>query len=175
MLIPAATLLLAACGGENEPGTTAPRASTSAPSTPPSTTTTSTTPPSTTLNPSPAALKAANGTDLKACSDARCEVEVKAGDVIRFNATGKTKAGFGDVKVKSVSRKEVVYDLASGASTFTQPTRKTPDSSNINGMSLTVVRVQDERAVLRFGKPVPGAFSVQVSPGGGMRVTTPGG
>jgi hypothetical protein len=111
---------------------------------------------------------------LKACSDAKCEVKIKAGDVVRFNATGQSKAGFGDIRVKKVSQKEVVYDLASGAATYTQPVSKTPDSSNLNGISLTLVGVQGERAVIRLGKPVPGAFTAQVGPDG-MSVTTPGG
>jgi hypothetical protein len=168
LLITVAALPLAGCG-EDEPDTTAPRASMSAPSTPPPST-----PPSTTPSPSPAALKAADGTRLKACSDAKCEVKIKAGDVIRFNATGQSKAGFGDIRVKKVSQKEVVYDLASGAATYTQPASKTPDSSNLNGISLTLVGVQGERAIIRLGKPVAGAFTAQVGPGG-MSVITPGG
>ncbi|XVQ11420.1 hypothetical protein ACQP1W_02240 [Spirillospora sp. CA-255316] len=168
LFITAATLPLAGCG-EDEPDKTTPRASASAPSTPPPSAS-----PSATPSASPAALKAADGTRLKACADAKCEVEVKAGNVIRFNAAGESKAGFGDIKVKSVNQKEVAYDLASGATTYTQPARKLPDSSNLNGISLTLVGVQGERAVIRLGKPVPGAFSAQVGPGG-MTVTTPGG
>ncbi|MFC5747666.1 hypothetical protein [Actinomadura rugatobispora] len=168
LLITAAALPLAGCG-EDEPDTAAPRASTSAPSTPPPPAPTSAAP-----SASPAALKAADGTRLKSCADARCEVEIKAGDVIRFNATGESRAGFGDITVKKVSEKEITYDLASGAATFTQPARKVPDSGNLNGISLTLVAVQGERAVIRLGKPVSGAFSAEVGPGG-MTVTTPGG
>ncbi|GAA2406195.1 hypothetical protein GCM10010191_12730 [Actinomadura vinacea] len=73
-----------------------------------------------------------------------------------------------------MSQKEVVYDLASGSATYTQPVRKEPDSSNLNDISLTLVSVQGERAVIRLGKPVPGAFTARVG-GGGMTVTTPGG
>jgi hypothetical protein len=166
LFIAAAVLPLAGCGA-GEPETAAPRASTSAPSTPPPSASPS-------ASASAAALEAADGTRLKACADARCEVEVTSGDVIRFDAAGEGKAGFGDIKVKKVSQKEVVYDLASGAATYTQPTRKLPDSSNLNGISLTLVGVQGERAVIRLGKPVPGAFSAQVGPGG-MTVTSPGG
>lgn len=69
MLVPAAALALAACGSDTA-GT-----ATSAP------TTTST---QRTAEPTSAPPTAADGTNLEACLDGACEVEVKLGDVIPF-------------------------------------------------------------------------------------------
>ena len=175
LLLTAAALPLAGCGGD-EPDTTtsAPSSGASASaSTPPATSAPPSAPPSTPSSVSPAALKAADGTRLAACADARCEVVVKAGDVIRFNGTGERRAGFGDIEVKHVAADEVTFTLASGSVTFTQPGRELPDTGNLNDISLTLVSLQGGRAVIRLGKFVPGEFSARVGPGG-MTVTTPG-
>lgn len=84
------------------------------------------------------------------------------------------KAGFRDLTVKSVGQNKVVYAMASA--TFTQPRLKGLDASaNVNHISLTLVRLEGNRAVIRIAGTVPGALTVEVGPGGGMRVVTPGG
>ncbi|KAB8195417.1 hypothetical protein FH608_013815 [Nonomuraea phyllanthi] len=129
--------------------------------------------PSTSPSPAPttadpaAGKPPADGTRLSACADARCEVWVKAGDTIRFNARGMGRAGVEGVKVLSVRKKQVRYDF--GSATLTQPGPK--GAANINGFSLRLVRIDGKRAVIRLGRPVPGAFTAQVGPGG-MQVTT---
>jgi hypothetical protein len=168
VLAPAVTLLLAGCG-DDKPDTTVSRASASAT---PATGTPSTTPQPARSSASPAARKPADGTHLAACSDARCEVEVKAGDVIHFNAGATRKAGFGDLTVKSVRENKVVYAMA-GHATFTQPGPNR--SANVNGISLTLVRADGKRAVIRVGGPQDGVLTVEVGPDGGMTVTTPDG
>jgi hypothetical protein len=169
VLAPAVTLLLVGCG-DDKPKTAASRASASATA---AVAAPSSAPPSASASASPALPKAKDGRRLSACADARCEVEVKAGDVIHFNAGGMRKAGFGDVKVKSVQVNKVLYDLASGSATFTQPGPNR--TANVNGISLTLVRADGKHAVIRVGGLKKGALTVHVGGGGGMSVTTPGG
>ncbi|MBO0881872.1 MAG: hypothetical protein J2P17_16330 [Mycobacterium sp.] len=168
-LTPAVTLLLVGCG-DDKPRTAALHTIVSAT---PGTSKASNTPAAAPSSARPKAQKAADGTRLTACADARCEVEMRAGDVIHFNSRARSKAGFRDLGVKSVSRNKVVYTMASGAATFTQPGPN--KSANVNGISLTLIRVVGDRAVIRIAGPVRGALTVQVGPGGGMSVITPAG
>ncbi|MBF8184228.1 hypothetical protein ITP53_00380 [Nonomuraea sp. K274] len=172
VLAPAVMLLLAGCGAA-EPDPTAASAPTSPATTAPTSpvaTAPSSTPPSSPSSASPAARKPADGRRLAACSDAKCEVEVSTGDVIRFNARAMRKAGFGDLKVKSIRENKIVYTLASGGATFTQP--GPDDTANVNGISLTLVRTEGKRAVIRIGAPKRGEMSVTLGPDGSMQVTT---
>ncbi|MFC6884331.1 MULTISPECIES: hypothetical protein [Actinomadura] len=168
MLAPVLVLPLAGCG-DDEPSSGAGHSS-AASTPPPSAPSSASAPPSKSATPAP--VKAKDGKRLAACSDARCEVQVKAGETIRFTGRAARKAGFEDLKVKSVRPDKLVYTMASGAATFTQP--GPPDSVNVNGISLTFVRAEAGRATIRIGKPVPGATQLRVG-GGGMSVTTPGG
>lgn len=78
-LVSAAALTLAGCGSEPAKESAPP---------PPTTTTTTTTQPTTTTETAPPT--AADGTNLAACADGVCEVEVKLGDVIQFNGQVKS-------------------------------------------------------------------------------------
>lgn len=171
MLAPAGTLLLVGCG-DGEPHTAASAARGNVPATP-GANKAAKIPAAAPSSARPEARKPAAGTRLTSCADARCQVGVRAGDVIHFNSRARRKAGFGDLAVKSVGQNKVVYTMASGATTFTQPGPH--GSANVNGISLTLVRIDGDRAVIRIAGPVPGALTVGVGPGGGMRVVTPGG
>ncbi|MGN9837277.1 hypothetical protein ACTMTI_04030 [Nonomuraea sp. H19] len=114
--------------------------------------------------------KPKDGKRLAACSDAACEVEVERGDVIRLNTRAMRKAGFGDLTVRSIRKKEVVFDLASGTWTYTQPGPK--GAANLNGVSLTLVRIDGERAVIRLGKPIKGELTIRLGPDGMTMMTT---
>lgn len=171
VLAPVLVLPLAGCG-DDEPSSADARHSSAASTPPPSASSSASASPSKSAGATPAPVKAKDGKRLAACSDARCEVEVKAGETIRFTGRAARKAGFEDLKVKSVRPDKIVYMMASGATTFTQP--GPDDSVNVNGISLTFVRAKAGRATIRIGKPVPGATQLRVG-GGGMSVTTPGG
>ncbi|WP_188187207.1 hypothetical protein [Nonomuraea sp. SYSU D8015] len=174
-LAPAVALLLTSCGDATPATTAAPAARASASPSASSATpaeTPSSTPSATPPSGSPAPRKPKDGRRLAACSDARCEVEVKAGDVIRFDARAFRKAGFADLAVKSVRKNQVVFDLASGAYAYTHP--GPAGSANLNGISLTLVRIDGKRAVIRLAKPIKGETTIQMGPDG-MRVLTPAG
>lgn len=102
-------VLLAGCGRAVEPATPAPAP---APvTTPPSTSTSSATPSS---SPKPTAPPAvADGRNLKACSDGACEVEVKAGDVIRFGKQVKSTPKISYVAVMSTGADGIYFQLDS--------------------------------------------------------------
>jgi hypothetical protein len=173
VLTPTVTLLLAACGGDDPAARTAADAST--PTAAPPSGTPSSTPSATPSSARDEPLKAADGTRLKACADAKCEVVVSAGDVIRFSARVRNRTGLPALTVKSVSRSEVAFaftTLGGGDYAYSQPPGLPP--TVVQGVSLTVRRVNGDRAVMRLGEPAPGAASVEGG-SGGMQVTTPGG
>lgn len=55
------------------------------------------------IQPSPTLPDASNGTDLEACEDADCEVEVRSGDRLKID----TAFGVDAITVKSVRREEI--------------------------------------------------------------------
>ncbi|GAA3644435.1 hypothetical protein GCM10022224_003720 [Nonomuraea antimicrobica] len=175
-------LTLAACAGGHQDSTsaTAPAPASAPPSAPASASPTPTPSPSATPSPgtpSPATPSASaesrpakDGRRLSSCADASCEVEVEAGDVLRLGTSALRKAGFADLKVQRVREDKVIYELASGAWTFTQP--GPTGSANLNGISLTLVRVDGGRAVIRLGgKPIKGAVTLRLGPDGMTMVT----
>jgi len=149
--------LLAGCGSPEAPpqrtaaatGGTAP-----APTSPPAPTATASPPPS-----------ATDGTDLTACRDADCEVEVRVGDKLRFNAA----IGVDVVTVKSVNNDMITLVLrgssgglrieGTGVSVSGRCTNgtcrdegqlsvTTTRPGRINKMKLSLVGVDSGRAVL---------------------------
>ncbi|WP_203972790.1 hypothetical protein [Planotetraspora silvatica] len=96
----AAVALLAGCGSGEEPTQRSAAASSNSASTP-EVALASPLPPE--ASTSPASPKAANGTDLAACKDADCEVEVRPGDRLKIDA----KFGLDSITVKSLGRDEI--------------------------------------------------------------------
>jgi len=75
-------LLLTACGGDES---AADESAKKSPTTSPTSAAPTSTSPSPSPTPPPDPETAADGRNLRACRDGKCEVVVKAGDVIRFN------------------------------------------------------------------------------------------
>jgi hypothetical protein len=84
---------------------------------------------------SPALPKAANGTDLAACKDADCEVEVRSGDRLKIDA----KFGVDAITVKSLGREEIRLALKGHSGGFRVEGRNV----SING-TCTNGRCRDE-------------------------------
>ncbi|WP_091288509.1 hypothetical protein [Amycolatopsis xylanica] len=104
----ASVALSAGCGQEAEPAKPAPAPSTSTATTTASATTSS-------ASPKPTAPPAvADGRNLKACSDGVCEVEVKAGDLIRFGKQVKSTPKLDYVVIVSTSADGIYFQLGSG-------------------------------------------------------------
>jgi hypothetical protein len=102
--------LLAGCGSGEAPQRTAAAPSNSA-SAPGATQASPALPEAST---SPALPKASNGTDLAACKDADCEVEVRSGDRLKIDA----KFGVDAITVKSLGREEIRLTLKGSSGGF---------------------------------------------------------
>ncbi|WP_370945491.1 hypothetical protein AB5J62_41305 [Amycolatopsis sp. cg5] len=108
----ASVALSAGCGQDAEPAKVEPpQASASSSSTPaPSTSVTTSS-----SSPKPTAPPAvADGRNLKACSDGACEVEVKAGDVIRFGKQVKSTPKTEFIAVVSTGTDGIYFQLDGG-------------------------------------------------------------
>ncbi|MFC5824391.1 hypothetical protein [Nonomuraea insulae] len=87
---------------------TPPASSSPPPSSPPASSSPPSPSPSPSLSPSPKAKKAADGRKLSACRDLKCEVEVKAGDTIRFAAKYDIQA----FHIESISKQTLYFATA---------------------------------------------------------------
>ncbi|MFD8499429.1 hypothetical protein [Amycolatopsis sp. NPDC059657] len=108
----ASVALSAGCGQDAEPAkpAPAPAGSTAAPTSAPSTSaTTSSASPTPTVPPA-----VADGRNLKACSDGVCEVEVKAGDMIRFGKEVKSTPKTNYVAIVNTSANGIYFQLDGG-------------------------------------------------------------
>jgi hypothetical protein len=136
------TGVLTACGSSPQLQATPP-----APPPPPTTTTTSTTPTTTT----PALPKATDGTDIAACLDGTCEVEVRAPLDIPFNP----KTGIKKLTVTEVSAEGATVEGVTTTGTnytirvFTDPGGLAKGTIN-NKFTVAALAVDKGVAVLRI-------------------------
>lgn len=166
VLVVPAVVLLSGCGaGEQKAG---PQDSAAGPAKAAATPSPSKSPTPTPTG-KPMDLDAKNGRDLGSCADARCEVEIRSGDTIRFNDSGVRRTGLIEIKVKKVSTKETEFDInaLAGSATLTTPYKVVPNVSNVNGLGLTLAGVDGKRVVIRLGKTDPCGFTSNIGAGGG--------
>jgi len=150
-LAPAVALLIAGCGddGSGKPSDARPAASSPSKAEPASSASKPSSVPPSTKKPVPP--KAADGKDLGACSDSKCEVEVKVGDVIRFK-------GKPDIKELAI------VNVADGALTMGPSTNGTVNAlitanseaagaeagpATMDGVTVNVLYADGTRAVIR--------------------------
>jgi hypothetical protein len=172
-LLAVAALALAGCAGsqDNRTAGSAPSAST----TPPSPTATLTPGPEATPTPGPAGTPtpgatppapvtppgsgtpkpkptpvpaAADGTNYKACSDARCEVAVRTGTRLPVK---KNALGFTNVLVISrVSNGSVDYGAKGGCCSISTSAQKPGSTYTLNNLKVLTVAVAGKTAILRL-------------------------
>lgn len=147
VLAMSAAVLVSGCGaGAAGPDAApAPAGSSAAPS--PAPTSSSAAPPSaapTTPGPTtPGPLTAADGTNLKACSDGRCEVIVEDGDSLRIRDLGTVKVS---VKSDEVTLSQTTDGFSSTLTGFEGGLQQ------INKQTFLIVAVRDGKTVLRLRK-----------------------
>jgi hypothetical protein len=154
-----AAWLLAGCSGGDDSGAGTPPSTTagttvSAPSaTPSSTSATSTTAPPTvapTVTPTrtaPVLPKAADGNNLKACSDARCEVYVRTGSKVPVS---RRVAGFTTLVVSKVATDGVDYGGRTPNISVSAGGQRAGSTSQLNDLKITTVAIQGKIAILRL-------------------------
>lgn len=138
-ILPVALLAVASCGTGNV------EARPEAPATPPNSASPSTSKPA---GPGIGILPAApDGTDLDACADGTCEVQVKPGDKITFK---EDSLGVDVLKVKSVGANKVsVQGTAPGISLSVGGT-PSAKPLKMNDLKVTIVVVREKKAILRL-------------------------
>ena len=95
----------------------------------------------------PALPEPADGTDLKACADGRCEVEVRAGDTIAFAGDDVPLKSFTVVRVAG----NALTHKAAGPPGYTfSGSMSASDTSVVNGLEVKIVAVDGDRAVIRM-------------------------
>ncbi|AXB41766.1 hypothetical protein A4R43_03870 [Amycolatopsis albispora] len=137
------------CGSEAPPAaaptaaalsTTVPTTALSTPAPP-----TPTTPPTTTTTASAPPPKPADGTNLGACSDGTCEVEVKAGDVIRIGNQVKATPKITALTILDVGESGLTVNLSGGMTTTISGGITINDALNLD-----TLHVADGRAVIKL-------------------------
>ncbi len=146
LVVAATVLLVVGCGDgdrSREPAPVAPTApnvttGSPSPSAPPS------------ASPLPRSYRpAADGTDLAACVDGDCEVEIQVGDVIRFGRQVRTEPRISTLRVVSVEPRSVMFALPSGSMIGGFGVL------GINGgLAVEMIFADGRRAVVRFS-PTP--------------------
>jgi hypothetical protein len=159
-----AAWLLAGCSsgddsGAGTPPTTTAGTSVSAPSTTPSSTAaTSTTPTPTPAPPTvtptvrqtrtaPVVPKAADGNNLKACSDARCEVYVRTGSKVPVS---RRVAGFNTLVVSKVATDGVDFGGSTPNTSVSAGGQRAGNTFQLNDLKITTVAIQGKTAILRL-------------------------
>lgn len=98
-------------------------------------------------SPSPSLPAAADGTDLAACGDGRCEVVVSPQDEVPMPA----QTGIPAIMVTSISPRGGVVYLASGSGATMRFTGQTAGmTSYMNDVAITTEAIVGHRAVARF-------------------------
>ncbi|SDO04150.1 serine protease [Streptomyces sp. cf386] len=88
-----------------------------------------------------------DGTDLGACLDNACEVEVTGGDTIRLDGT----AGVGELKIDSVADNTLTMTGSSDNGTQQSTASQTaPGRSTINDLVVDLISTDGDRAVIRL-------------------------
>lgn len=136
-------ITLAACSDDSAAGTGSQTVSTS-PAASPSATETQATP---TPTPTPTLPKAADGDNLKACADARCEVYVRKGSRVPVKAS---LAGFGTLVISRVAAGEVDYGGRTSSISLSASRQKTGSVAQLNRLRITTVLVTGQTAILRL-------------------------
>ncbi|MGC7100131.1 hypothetical protein ACPZ19_36080, partial [Amycolatopsis lurida] len=140
VVVPFAVLSLAGCGTEAPPA--------AAPTTPPPTVpspTAATPPPTTTTTTSPPPPTPADGTNLGACADGTCEVEVKAGDVIRIGNQVKATPKIGALTILEVGDNGLTVSISGGMTTTVSGGITINDALNLD-----TLHAGDGRAVIKL-------------------------
>lgn len=139
-LIPLVGLILAACGGGDSERPEADRPASTTPSKPTSTATQ----PSTTE--SPTVPEPEDGTDLSACLDRTCEVQVVVGDIIRFDPQFRMN----EVHVLGVSNNRFEFKAFDDQPTPASGWIGGTGSADIADVHLELVHLDADGAILRF-------------------------
>jgi hypothetical protein len=153
-----AAWLLAGCssgddsGAGTPPSTTAGTtvsASSATPSSTPATSTTPTTAPPTVTptKTAPVLPKAADGNNLKACSDARCEVYVRTGSKVPVS---RRVAGFNTLVVSKVATDGVDFGGSTPNTSVSAGGRRAGTTFQLNDLKVTTVAIQGKIAILRL-------------------------
>jgi hypothetical protein len=153
-----AACLLAGCSSGDDSGAGTPPSTTagntaSAPSaTPSSAPATSTTPTTTppTVTPTrtvPVLPKAADGNNLKACSDARCEVYVQTGSKVPVS---RRVAGFNTLVISKVATDGVDFGGTTPNISVHAGGQRAGSTSQLNDLKITTVAIQGKIAILRL-------------------------
>jgi hypothetical protein len=131
-------LLLTGCGGPESGDSSAAKPS-AAPSPLSS--------PSPPVSSAPALPEPADGTDLTACADGRCEVAVRAGDTIAFTGDEAALKSFTVVRVAG----NALTHKAAGPPGYTfSGSMSASGTSVVNGLKVKIVAVDGDRAVIRM-------------------------
>ncbi|WP_205669032.1 hypothetical protein [Amycolatopsis suaedae] len=137
----AAVLALAGCGSA------APAAAPPPPPPPPSAPPPPPPPPSPTTTTPTAPPKPADGTNLRACTDGACEVEIKEGDVIRFGKQVKATPRIDALTILRVSADGVMVSMSGGMiGTFNGSVTMN------NAVNMEMLHVADGSAVVRISR-----------------------
>jgi hypothetical protein len=158
LLAGAAAWLLAGCSSGDDSGAGTPASTSTAPTvsapsnSPSSAPATSTTPPTVTptvtpTRTAPALQKAADGNNLKACSDARCEVYVRTGSKIPVS---RSVAGFNTLVVSKVATDGVDFGGSTPNTSVSAGGQRAGSTSQLNDLQITTVAIQGETAILRL-------------------------
>lgn len=136
LLLVAAVAALAACS--------TPVASSAAPNT-------STTAPSAAASPTTqvGSVGAGDGTDLAACADGTCEVEVRPGDTMTFDGSVRVDR----LVVTGVEDGQVTVSASTGPGSRSTQSSSVGSENTLNGLSYRILSVRGDTAVLDLSGP----------------------
>lgn len=99
-------------------------------------------------SPSPSAGdgQAADGTDLGACLDDACEVEVTGGDTIQLDG----KAGVDELTIDSVADNTLNFTGSSGNGAQQSSSQTAPGQSTVNNLMVDLISIDGDRAIIRL-------------------------
>jgi type V secretory pathway adhesin AidA len=143
---------LTACSGDDQAGAPSTQQSgsdtpASTPSQPPSPAPSPTPTPTPTPKPTPVVPKAADATNFKACSDARCEVLVKTGSRVPVK---KSVLGFSTLVVSRVSAGSVDFGGSSSCCSVSAGGQQAGNTFRMNNLKVVTVAVTGKTAILRL-------------------------
>jgi hypothetical protein len=95
----------------------------------------------------PVLPKAADGDNLKACSDARCEVYVRTGSKVPVS---RRVAGFNTLVVSKVATDGVDYGGRTPNISVSAGGQRAGSTSQLNYLRITTVAIQGRIAILRL-------------------------
>jgi hypothetical protein len=98
----------------------------------------------------PVLPKAADGDNLKACSDASCEVYVRTGSKVPVS---RRVAGFNTLVVSKVATDGVEFGGRTPNTSVSAGGQRAGSTSQLNDLKITTVAVQGKIAILRL-RPV---------------------